>query len=77
VKYPQEDPFELLKKGYITYSSQAEEVEKSTTSVRAISEEQDVQKTLIEFKMYSVEEVAQDVFSRLPIFDQVAGTPYR
>ena len=76
VAYPQEDPFELLKKGYITYSSQAEEVEKSTTYVRAVSGEQDVKKTLIEFKMYSVEEVAQDVFNRLLIFDQEAGTHY-
>ncbi|QIK36735.1 hypothetical protein GWK36_00545 [Caldichromatium japonicum] len=73
---PQEDPFELLKKGYITYSSQAEKVEKSATYIRAVSGEQDVKKTLIEFKMYSVEEVAQDVFNRLLIFDQEAGTCY-
>ncbi|CEK13823.1 hypothetical protein CTKA_00204 [Chthonomonas calidirosea] len=76
VEYPQEDPYELLKKGYITYSSQAEEVEKSTTYTRAVSGEQEVKKTLIEFKMYSVEEVAQDVFNRLLIFDQEAGTEY-
>jgi len=76
VEYPQEDPYELLKKGYITYSSQAEAVEKSTTYVRAVSGEQEVKKTLIEFKMYSVEEVAHDVFNRLLIFDQEAGTEY-
>jgi type III restriction enzyme len=76
VEYPQEDPFKLLKKGYITYSSQAEEVEKSTTYVRAVSGEQDVKRTLIEFKTYSVEEVAHDVFNRLLIFDQEAETKY-
>ena len=76
VQFPQEDPYELLKKGYITYSSQAEEVEKSTTYVRAISGEQDVKRTLIEFKMYSIEEVAHDVFNRLLIYDQEAGTNY-
>ena len=76
VEYPQEDPFELLKKGYITYSSQAKEVEKGTTYVRAVSGEQDVKKTLIEFKVYSVKEVAQDVLNRLFIFDQEAGTHY-
>ncbi len=76
VEYPQEDPYELLKKGYVTYSSQAEAVEKSTTYARAVSSEQDVKKTLIEFKMYSVEEVAHDVFNRLLIFDQEAGTEY-
>ncbi|HHV82029.1 TPA: DEAD/DEAH box helicase family protein [bacterium] len=76
VEYPQEDPYELLKKGYITYSSQAEAVEKSTTYARAVSGEQDVKKTLIESKMYSVEEVAHDVFNRLHIYDQEAGTDY-
>jgi type III restriction enzyme len=76
VEYPQEDPYELLKKDYITYSSQAEEVEKSTTYAKAVSGEQDVKKTLIEFKMYSVEEVAHDVFNRLLVFDQEAGTEY-
>jgi len=76
VEYPQEDPFELLKKGYITYSSQAEAVEKSTTYARAVSGEQDVKKTLIEFNLYSVQEVAHDVFNRLLIFDQEAGSQY-
>jgi type III restriction enzyme len=76
VEYPQEDPYELLDKEYITYSSQAEVVERSTTYTRAISGEQDVKKTLVEFKMYSVEEVAYDVFNRLLIFDQEAGTEY-
>ncbi|NWF92473.1 MAG: DEAD/DEAH box helicase family protein [Syntrophaceae bacterium] len=76
VEFPQEDPYELLKKGYITYSSQAEEAEKSTTYARAVSGEQDIKKTLIEFKMYSIEEVAHDVFNRLLIYDQEAGTDY-
>jgi len=76
LEYPQEKPFKLLKKRYITYSSQAEAVEKSTTYARAVSGEQDVKKTLIEFKMYSVEEVAHDIFNRLLIFDQEAGTKY-
>jgi len=76
VEYPQEDPYEILKKGYITYSSQAEEIEISTTYAKAISGEQDIKKTLIEFNMYSVEEVAHDVLNRLLIFDQEAGTPY-
>lgn len=76
VEYPQENSYELLKKGYITYSSQAEVVEKSTIYARAVSGEQDVKKTLIEFRMYSVEEVAHDVFNRLLIYDQEAETDY-
>jgi len=76
VEYQQEDPFELLKKGYITYSSQAEEIEKTTIYAIAVTDERITKKTLIEFKMYSIEEVAQDVFNRLLIFDQEAETEY-
>ena len=76
VEYPQEDPYELLKKGYITYSSQAETVEKITTYTRAVSGASDTKKTLIEFKMYSVAAVAHDVYNRLLIYDQEAGTDY-
>lgn len=76
IEYPKEDTYELLKKGYITYSSQGEAIEKTTTYARAVSGEQDVKKTLIGFKMYSVEEVAHDVFNRLLIFDQETGTDY-
>ena len=75
-EYPKEDEFELLRKGYITYSSQDENVEKSTSYVRAVSGESDVKKTMIEFKMYAVDEVAHDVSNRLLIFDQDAGTDY-
>ena len=75
-EYPKEDEFELLRKGYITYSSQDENVEKSTSYVRAVSGESDVKKTMIEFKMYAVGEVAHDVSNRLLIFDQDAGTDY-
>jgi len=76
VEYPQSEPYELLKKGYIVYSSQVEEAEKSTTYVKAISGDQDVKKTLLEFKMYSVEELAHDIYNRLLIFDQEANTDY-
>ncbi len=76
VEYPHDDPYELLKKGFIIYSSQAEAVEKSTTYTIAVSGGQDVKKTLIKFNLYSVEEVAHDVFNRLSLFDQEAGTEY-
>lgn len=75
-QYAKEDEFKLLKKGYITYSSQEKDVEKSTTYARVISGESDVKKTLIEFKMYSVDELAHDICNRLAIFDQEAGTDY-
>jgi type III restriction enzyme len=76
VEYPQEDAFELLKKGYITYSSQAETVEKSTTYARAISGERDVKTTLIEFKMYSVDEATSEIVNKLKAIDMDLETNY-
>jgi len=76
IEYTHECMFELLAKGYIAYSSQAEAIEKSTTYIKAVSGEQEVKKTLIAFDMYSVDEVAQDVFNRLLVFDNEAGTEY-
>lgn len=76
VEYPQEDPYELLKKGYVTYSSQAEALEKSTTYAKAVSGEQDIKKTLIEFKMYPIEEASNEVINKLRIIDMDLGTKY-
>lgn len=76
VEYPQEDAFELLKKGYITYSSQAESVEKSTTYARAVSGERDVKKTLIEFKIYSVDEATSEIVNKLKAIDMDLETNY-
>lgn len=76
VEYPQEDAFELLKKGYITYSSQAEAVEKSTTYARAVSGERDVKTTLIEFKMYSIDEATSEIVNKLKAIDMDLETNY-
>ncbi|MDO9579175.1 MAG: hypothetical protein Q7J06_01195, partial [Bacteroidales bacterium] len=57
-------------------SSQAEVIEKSTTYARAVSGEQDVKKTLIEFKMYSVDEVANEVVNKLKAIDMDLETKY-
>jgi len=75
-EYQKEDEFELLKKGYVTYSSQGRDIEKRTTYVKAVSGETDTKKTLIEFKMYTIAELAHDVSNRLRIFDLEAGTDY-
>jgi len=76
VEYPQEDAFELLKKGYISYSSQAEAVEKSTTYARAVSGERDVKKTLVEFKMYSIDEATSEIVNKLRAIDMDLETNY-
>jgi type III restriction enzyme len=76
VDFPQEVPYELLKKGYITYSSQAEILEKRTTYETAISGKRVVKKTLIEYEMYPVEEVAKDIRNRLLLFDNESDSKY-
>jgi type III restriction enzyme len=76
IEYPQEDPYELLKKGYITYSSQAEAVEKSTTYEKAVYGDKEIKKTLIEFKMYSIEEAANEVVNKLKAIDMDLETKY-
>lgn len=76
VEYPQENPYELLKKEYIAYSSQAEVVPEDTVYVTAINRARETVTYSITHKLYSVEEIAQDVFNRLLIFDQEAETEY-
>jgi len=76
VEYPQEDLYELLKKGYIIYSSQGEIIPKETTYEIAITGAREKKEYRVIQKMFSVEEVAHDVFNRLFIFDQEAGTDY-
>ena len=72
---PQEKEYEF-KKGYITFSSQSPKVEKATTYIRALGGEQEVKKTTIEFKMYSVAEAIQEVFNKLRVIDMDLDTTY-
>ncbi|OPZ93843.1 MAG: Type III restriction enzyme, res subunit [candidate division TA06 bacterium ADurb.Bin417] len=74
--HPQEDQYKILDKGYINYSSQAEVLEKITRYIMTHSGEESEKTTPIELKLYSIEEVTQDVFNHLYIFDQEAGTAY-
>jgi len=76
VEYPQEEPFKLLEKGYISYSSQKEEVAEKTIYENAVSEKRETKEYLITHKMYYIEEVVHDIYNRLYIFDQEAGTDY-
>ncbi|HQH84042.1 MAG TPA: DEAD/DEAH box helicase family protein [Syntrophorhabdus sp.] len=75
-EYPKENEFELLSKGYITYSSQDETIPEKTEYEIAISGVRETREYYITHKMYSVEEVAEDIFNRLYWFDQDAGTKY-
>ena len=74
VEYPQNGPYELLKKGYVSYSSQAEVVVKNTTYIKAVTEKIDIKKTAIEYKMYSIDEAVNVVSNRLRTIDMDVNT---
>jgi type III restriction enzyme len=75
-QYPKEDEFELLKKGYISYSTQGEIISEQTEYETAITGVRETREYYITHRMYSLEEVANDIFNRLYWFDQDAGTKY-
>ena len=73
---PQVEPYELLKKGYITYSTQVESAEKETVYERVITGVRDEKATQVTYKMYPIDVVAQDVWNKLRAFDGEEGTEY-
>jgi len=73
---PATKPFVLLKKGYVSYSSQAEEVERKTTYVKAVTEQMEEKRTIIEFKKYSIPEAANHVFNKLKAVDMDLDSNY-
>jgi type III restriction enzyme len=76
VVYPQEDPYGLLKKGYINYSTQGEIIQEETVYETAITGMREAKDYFITHKLHTVEEVAHDVYNRLLIFDQETETRY-
>jgi len=75
-EYLKEDEFELLKKGYITYSSQGKVIPEETEYETAVTWVREKREYSIVHKMYPLGEVANDVFNRLSVFDSDAGTNY-
>ena len=75
-EYPKEDKFELFKKGYITYSSQAKVIPEETEYETVITGIREKEEYSIYQKMYPVKEVAIDIFNKLYVFDMDAGTDY-
>jgi len=73
---PKEEPYELLTKGYITYSTQVESAEKGTVYERVITGARDEKATQITYKMYPIDVVVQEVSNRLRVFDVEEGTEY-
>jgi type III restriction enzyme len=75
-EYPKEDEFELLKKGYITYSSQDKTVPVETEYEMAVTGARDKREYYITHKLYPIDEVANDISNRLYVFDMDVGTNY-
>jgi len=75
VETPQAKEY-VFSKGFISLDSRAEMEEKTTTYERAVTEEQRVKKTPIEYEMYPAEEVAQDILNKFKAFDLEEGTAY-
>jgi len=72
----QEKPYELLKKEYITFSTQMKGVEKGTIYEQVITGVREEKATYITYKMYSMDTLAQEVWNRLKVFDVEEGTDY-
>jgi len=75
IEAPQMEEYDFSK-GFICLSSQSKSVEEETIYVRALTEQRRPKKTLIEFKMYPMEEVAQEVVNKFRVFDMEEGTTY-
>ena len=63
-------------KGFISLSTQRSKIEEETIYERVITEERRPKKTLIEFKMYTAEDVAQVVYNRYKSWDMDEGSNY-
>ena len=72
----QEKPYELLKKEYITYSTQIKGVEKETIYEQAITGVREEKATYITYGMFSTADVANEVWNKLKVFDTEEGTDY-
>lgn len=73
---PKEDTYELLNKGYITFSTQIDGVEKETIYEKVITGVRDKKETYITYKMFPIETVSIEVWNRLKVFDNEEETDY-
>lgn len=63
-------------KGYVTLVSQDEALEKESTYVRATTGDRRSKRTLIRYKMFKVDEVAELIYHKFLSIDMEAGTTY-
>ncbi|PIU67982.1 MAG: hypothetical protein COS84_02455 [Armatimonadetes bacterium CG07_land_8_20_14_0_80_40_9] len=72
----QKEPYELLKKGYITFSTQIKGGEKETVYERVITGKIEEKITYITYHMLPLDWVSNEVWNRLKVFDTEEGTDY-
>ncbi|WP_218838194.1 DEAD/DEAH box helicase [Microbacterium sp. SZ1] len=63
-------------KGYVTLASQVSELERETTYSRVISGKQRQKRTLIRYRMFPVDEVAEHIHSKFRAIDLEESTEY-
>jgi len=71
-EYKQEKEYEF-KKGFITLIRQAPALERETEYVRATTGESRKKKTLVKYKMFSVEEISEQLHNRFKSIDMETG----
>lgn len=76
VEYPQDVPYKLLEKGYISFSSQAEVIPEETEYEMAVTREREKRKYSVVKKMYSIEESVNEIVNKLKVIDMDLGTRY-
>ncbi len=73
---PQEEPYELLKKGYIAYKAQERKMKKTTKYIKAVSGKTEEKETEIEYRMYPVDRVVNEVVNKLMSIDMDLDSNY-
>lgn len=67
---------QLFKRGYVSFESQPEELERHTVFASALDGREYVQKTVVHYQAYTVDEVIQRVRARLKSIDAEGETSY-
>ncbi|MEO0004807.1 MAG: DEAD/DEAH box helicase family protein [candidate division WOR-3 bacterium] len=70
------EPYELLEKGFISFSQQLESADQITVYEKILTGESETKTTRIEYKMFPLEQVAREVVNRLKSYDMEKGTEY-
>jgi len=60
-------------KGFVTLISQVPALERETTYERAVTGDRRTKKTLVQYKMYTVDEVAEDIHNKYGAIDMETG----